>query len=59
MKVWVSESHPFYQVWVDGKIYDSFEANRAVERKYNYPLTHSQLIDIANSYREALNDFTT
>lgn len=46
--VWVSASHPFYQVWVDGKIYDEFTA------RFGYPLTHSQMVDVANGYREGL-----
>jgi len=46
--VYVTESHPYYQVWVDGKVYDSFEA------KFGPPLTWSQQWDVAKGYQEAL-----
>lgn len=37
-----------YQVWADGEIYDEFTW-------HGYPLTHSQLIDVADGYREGLS----
>lgn len=44
--VYVAYQHPFYQVMVDGKVYDTFTAYQG------YRLTTSQLIDVANGYRE-------
>lgn len=50
MDIYVSEFHPFYQVWVDGSVYDTM-------RMYpgHPPLTWSEQWDIANGYREALD----
>lgn len=48
MDVYVTESHPFYQVWVDGAIYDQFTA------RSGHPLTWSQQWDVAAGYREGL-----
>lgn len=53
--VYVTENHPFYQVWVDGEIYDTFTADNAVRWLYRYPLTWSQMADVASYYREALD----
>ena len=49
MDVYVTESHPFYQVWVDGVVFDSFTS------KFGPPLTWSQQWDVAAGYREALD----
>lgn len=49
MDVYVTECHPFYQVWVEGKIYDQFRA------QFGPPLTWAQQCDIAQGYREALD----
>lgn len=48
VEVYVSECHPFYWVWVDGKIYDEMTVRNGI------PLTWSQQWDIANGYREGL-----
>lgn len=48
--VYVSEAHPHYQVWVDGKIYDHMTMTPG-----HPPLTWSQQWDVANGYREALD----
>lgn len=37
-----------YSVIVDGSPYDQFTSNDG-------PLTHSQLVDVANGYKEALS----
>lgn len=50
--VYVTEFHPFYQVWVDGLIYDEMYA------RFGPVLTWSQLADVAAGYREAL-EWTT
>lgn len=50
MDVYVTECHPFYQVWVDGKIYDEMRVQPG-----HPPLTWSQQYDIAAGYREALS----
>ncbi len=47
--VYVTEFHPFYQVWVDGAVYDEFRA------QFGPVLTWSQLADVAAGYREALS----
>lgn len=47
--VYVTEAHPIYQVWVDGRVYDWFEV-----RDGGAPLTWSQQWDVAAGYREAL-----
>lgn len=57
MDVYVTEFHPFYQVWVDGKVYDTLIANRAVDPMNNLPLTWSQQWDIALGYRQALENY--
>ena len=57
MDVYVTEFHPVYQVWVDGQIYDTFLANRAVDPTNNHPLTWSQQWDIARGYRDALENY--
>lgn len=49
MDVYVTDSHPFYQVWVDGKVYDQFTVQKGP------PLTRSQQWDTAQGYREALD----
>lgn len=49
MDVYVTEAHPYYQVWVDGQIYDEMTM-----RKVDVPLTWSQQWDVASGYREAL-----
>lgn len=57
MDIYVTEFHPFYQVWVDGQVYDTIRADRAdraVNRIHNVPLTWSQQTDIAEGYAEAL-----
>ncbi len=46
--IYITECHPFYQVWVDGKIYDE------MTERTGTPLTWSQQWDIAQGYREAL-----
>lgn len=46
--VYVTESHPVYQVWVNGEVYDYFIA------RFGPPLTWSQQWDVASGYREAL-----
>lgn len=46
--VYVTENHPWYQVWVDGEIYDTFSVTGP-------PLTWSQQFDVAAGYREALD----
>jgi hypothetical protein len=48
MDVYVSEDHPHYQVWVDGRIYDQFSA------RFGPPLTWSQQWDVADGYRQGL-----
>lgn len=55
MDVYVTEQYPFYQVWVNGKVFDTFEANRAVNIRYNRPLTWTEQWDVAEGYREALD----
>ena len=50
MDVYVSEAHPHYQVWVDGKIYDEMTMEPG-----HHPLTWSQQWDVASGYREALS----
>lgn len=47
--VYMSESHPVYQVWVDGKIYDEMTVRDGFS-----PLTQTEQDEIANNYREAL-----
>jgi hypothetical protein len=47
--VYVTEFHPFYQVWVDGQVYDTFQA------RFGPPLTWAQQFDVASYYREALS----
>jgi hypothetical protein len=54
MRVYINEFHPFYQVIVDGEVYDTFQANRAKDKRHNYPLTWSQQWDVASYYKEAL-----
>lgn len=49
MDVYVTENHPFYQVWVDGVVFDSFVARSGP------PLTWSQQYDVAAGYLEALD----
>lgn len=56
MDIYVSEDHPFYQVWADGKVYDSFRADQAIDKRHNTPLTWSQLWDVAEGYKEALDE---
>lgn len=56
MHVYVTEAHPVYQVWVDDAVYDTFVANRAVDEQYNRPLTWSEQWDVAQAYKEALNE---
>ena len=57
MDIYVTEAHPFYQVWVDGQVIDTFAANRAVDPQRNTPLTWSQQWDVAAGYKEALNGY--
>ena len=48
--VYVTDSiFPWYQVWVDGKVYDQFVL------RFGPRLTWSQMYDIAEGYREALD----
>lgn len=47
MDVYVTEIHPVYQVWVDGKVYDEFKV-------IGPPLTWAQQYDVAAGYREGL-----
>jgi hypothetical protein len=49
--VYVTDAHPYYQVWVDGAVYDDM-----VSRPGFPTLTWSQQWDIANGYKEALSD---
>ena len=49
MDIYVTEFHPFYQVWVDGMVYDTFQT------RFGQPLTLSQQLDIATGYQEALS----
>ena len=48
--VYVTEAHPVYQVWVDGKVFDQMKSAPGFP-----PLTWSQQWDIAAGYREALS----
>lgn len=54
MDVYVTEDgwagHTYYQVWVDGKVYDSMSLRKGPR------LTWSQMNDIAKGYREALDE---
>lgn len=45
--IYVTEFHPFYQVWVDGVVVNTMYAN------FGPPLTWSQQWDIVEGYREA------
>ncbi len=47
---YVTEAHPYYQVWVDGEIYDEMVSQRGFP-----PLTWTQQFDVAAGYREALD----
>lgn len=47
--VYVTESHPIYQVWVDGKVYVTMFARSGP------PLTWSQQWDMAEYFAEGLN----
>lgn len=46
--VYVTESHPHYQVWVDGKIHAQFTA------RFGPPLTWSEQWDVAEGFQEDL-----
>lgn len=48
--VYVTEAHPWYQVWVDGAVYDAFSIIDG-----GPPLTWSQQFDVAAAYREGLS----
>lgn len=56
MDVYLSESKMHgprrwvYQVWVDGKIVDTFTSTRW--------LTHAEQVDVAAGYREGLDGYT-
>lgn len=54
--VYVTESGntfpTYYQVWVDGKVYDSFPLLSKPK------LTWSQMNDVADGYKEALANYT-
>lgn len=50
MDVYVTESHPYYQVWVDGAVYAMMKSALGFP-----PLTWSQQWEIANGYKEALD----
>lgn len=49
MDIYVTESHPHYQVWVDGKVYDEFSVRGC-------PLTWAEQWDVAAGYKEALDE---
>lgn len=50
MDIYVTEFHPFYQVWVDGVVYETMKSAPGFP-----PLTWSQMADVAAGYREALD----
>lgn len=48
MDVYLTEDFPLYQVWVDGRVYDSFAV------RFGSRLTFHEELSIVMGYKEAL-----
>lgn len=52
-EVYVSENHPFYHVFINGRLHETLVMRWTKAHKMQ-PLTFSQQWDIANGYKEYL-----